>query len=378
MVAFGGRVLGKTDFAKYKNTRETLVFDKSKNLYNINQVKKLKKAAGLHDIIIVEGYMDTISLFQAGFTNVVASMGTSLTKEQARLAKRYAENAYISYDGDFAGQKGAVRGLEILRDEGINVRVVPLPEGLDPDDVVKRQGSEGYRRCLDAAMPLIDFKLEVVRRKHDLTKTEGKRACIAESLKVIAEAESESVKEDLLKQLRDSTGVTYESLKRDLQSAEEGVPRPESSDPAPLPEESGDGVAKACRFILASVLFGAKYAKKFDLSGVRFDDPVHNKIANYIRERQEKGEQPRASALFDIFSPDTPELSAVLDLSLGDSLEGVGAAKYFEDCLRTVERARLQEEMNRLSRLCDAETDVARKREMTRSLLSLAVKLKNL
>ena len=378
VVAFGGRVLGKTDFAKYKNTRETLVFDKSKNLYNINQVKKLKKAAGLHDIIIVEGYMDTISLFQAGFTNVVASMGTSLTKEQARLAKRYAEDAYNSYDGDFAGQKGAVRGLEILRDEGINVRVVPLPEGLDPDDVVKRQGSEGYRRCLDAAMPLIDFKLEVVRRKHDLTKTEGKRACIAESLKVIAEAESESVKEDLLKQLRDSTGVTYESLKRDLQSAEEGVPRPESPDPAPLPEESGDGVAKACRFILASVLFGAKYAKKFDLSGVRFDDPVHNKIANYIRERQEKGEQPRASALFDIFSPDTPELSAVLDLSLGDSLEGVGAAKYFEDCLRTVERARLQEEMNRLSRLCDAETDVARKREMTRSLLSLAVKLKNL
>ena len=305
--------------------------------------------------------MDTISLFQAGFTNVVASMGTSLTKEQARLAKRYAENAYISYDGDFAGQKGAVRGLEILRDEGINVRVVPLPEGLDPDDVVKRQGSEGYRCCLDAAMPLIDFKLEVVRRKHDLTKTEGKRACIAESLKVIAEAESESVKEDLLKQLRDSTGVTYESLKRDLQSAEEGVPRPESPDPA---------------FILASVLFGAKYAKKFDLSGVRFDDPVHNKIANYIRERQEKGEQPRASALFDIFSPDTPELSAVLDLSLGDSL--VGAATDFVYCLPTVERARLQEEMNRLSRLCDAETDVARKREMTRSLLSLAVKLKNL
>lgn len=249
------------------------------------------------------------------------------------------------------------------------MRVVPLPEGLDPDDVVKRQGSEGYRRCLDAAMPLIDFKLEVVRRKHDLTKTEGKRACIAESLKVIAEAESESVKEDLLKQLRDSTGVTYESLKRDLQSAEEGVPRRNRPTPRPCPRRAETASPKPAA-LSSRPCFSARNMQKFDLSGVRFDDPVHNKIANYIRERQEKGEQPRASALFDIFSPDTPELSAVLDLSLGDSLEGVGAAKYFEDSLRTVERARLQEEMNRLSRLCDAETDVARKREMTRSLLS--------
>ena len=124
VVAFGGRVLEKTDFAKYKNTKETIVFNKSKNLYNINLLKKQKKAAGLKNIVMVEGYMDTISLWQAGFYNVVASMGTSLTKEQARLAKRYADDVLISYDGDFAGQKGAIRGLEILRDEGVNVRVL--------------------------------------------------------------------------------------------------------------------------------------------------------------------------------------------------------------------------------------------------------------
>ena len=95
VIAFGGRVLEKTDFAKYKNTRETALFDKSKNLYNINLLKKEKKATGIRDIIMVEGYMDTISLYQAGFTNVVASMGTSLTKDQARLCKRYTDNVYI-------------------------------------------------------------------------------------------------------------------------------------------------------------------------------------------------------------------------------------------------------------------------------------------
>ena len=175
VVAFGGRVLEKTDFAKYKNTRETMVFNKSKNLYNINLVKKLKTASGLKDLIIVEGYMDTISLYQAGFENVCASMGTALTKDQARLCKRYTDNVYISYDGDFAGQKGAIRGLEILRDEQVNVRVVPLPEGLDPDDVIKKSGHAGYQSCLDAAMPLIDFKMEVARREFDLSKTEERR-----------------------------------------------------------------------------------------------------------------------------------------------------------------------------------------------------------
>ena len=377
VVAFGGRVLEKTDFAKYKNTRETMVFNKSKNLYNINQVKKQKKAGLLKNAIIVEGYMDTIALFQAGFENVVASMGTALTKEQARLIKRYTDTVYISYDGDFAGQKGAIRGLEILRDEQINVRVVPLPEGLDPDDVIKKQGSEGYARCLEAAMPLIDFKMEVARRQFDLSKTEEKRNYISAALKVIAEAESESVKEDLLKKLRDETGMTYESLRRDLDNTPAENREKEIAEPV-LREDGSDGIVKACRFLLASVLFGAKYAKNFDLSRVRFDDPVHNMIADYIKERQKRGERVRASALFDILDESTPELSAILDLSVGDALEGVGGEQYFRDCIRILERERIEEELQKLGAACDAETDIERKRLLTRRVLELTMQLKNL
>ena len=375
VIAFGGRVLEKTDFAKYKNTRETLVFNKSKTLYNINQVKKLKQAEGIKSLIMVEGYMDTISLFQAGFHNVVASMGTALTKDQARLAKRYADSVYISYDGDFAGQKGAIRGLEILRDEQVNVRVVPLPEGLDPDDVIKRQGNEGYQNCLDSAMPLIDFKLEVLRRQYDLTKTEDKRSYISEALKVIGEAESESVKEDLLKQVRERTGVTYESLKRDLEN-QPAVPKTVIVEP-PVREDGADRKVKACRFILASVLFGAKYAKNFDISCVTFDNSVHNTIADYIKACKNRGEPVRASALFEIFDENTPELSEILDLSLGESLEGEGAARYFNDCVRTLERARIEAELEKFSALCDAETDLSKKKEITRRVLELTIQLKN-
>ena len=377
VVAFGGRVLGKTDFAKYKNTRETVVFNKSKNLYNINQIKKLKMASGLKDLIMVEGYMDAISLFQAGFCNVVASMGTSLTKDQARLAKRYADDVFISYDGDFAGQKGAIRGLEILRDEQVNVRVVPLPEGLDPDDVIKRQGPEGYRACLDAAMPLVDFKLDVLSRRYDLSRTEEKRAYIAEALKVIGQERSASVREDLLKTLRDKTGTTYESLKRDLENEPE-APQP-AAEPAAAPrEDNADRLVKACRFILASMLFGAKYAKDFDLSRVRFADPVHTIIADYIQERQKAGERVRASALFELFDENTPELPEILDLSLGERLDGPGAEKYFGDCVRILEQERIDEEIRRLSAACDAETDVQRKKRLTRQIAELTIQRKNL
>ncbi|MBD5632032.1 MAG: DNA primase, partial [Clostridia bacterium] len=219
VVGFGGRILVKKDVAKYKNTKETIVFNKSKTLYNINLLKKLKREQTISEIIMVEGYMDTISLYQAGFRNVVASMGTSLTKEQARLIKRYTDNVLISYDGDGAGQKANMRGLEILKSEAINVKVVPLPEGLDPDDVIKQRGQEGYQKCLDAAMPLIDFKLNTLAKNFDLTKNEDKRRYAAEAVKIIKSADSAAEQEDLLKSLRDKTGFTYESLKRDLSSA---------------------------------------------------------------------------------------------------------------------------------------------------------------
>lgn len=377
VVAFGGRVLEKTDFAKYKNTKETIVFNKSKNLYNINLVKKQKKTEGLKNIVMVEGYMDTISLWQAGFHNVVASMGTSLTKEQARLSKRYADDVLISYDGDFAGQKGAIRGLEIMKEEGVNVRVVPLPEGLDPDDVVKKYGAEGYRRCLDSAMPLVDFKLNVLEHGRDLSRTEEKRDYIREALKIIREEPSESVREDLLKTVRDKTGVTFESLRRDLDNAPaRPVVQQEIKEPV-RNEDGADRNSKACRFILASALFNAKYARNFDLAGVKFDNNVHNIIAEYIIGRRNRGENVRASDLFEIFDENTPELSAILDLSLGEGFDGSDAEKYFRDCVRTLERQKIEDELRHLSEVCDAETELDKKKQLSRRIMELTVKLKN-
>ena len=174
----------------------------------------------------------------------------------------------------------------------------------------------------------------------------------------------------------DNVREVFNSLRRDLENEPER-PRAERAAEPLLHEDGADRLVKAKRFILASVLFGAKYAKNFDLSGVRFSDPVHNTIAGYILGQKERGEPVRASALFDIFEENTPELDEILNLSIGESLLGEGGARYFEDCLRTIRRADAEAELKELSARCDAEPDIAKKREIVRRIGELTVQLKN-
>ena len=190
VVAFAGRRIDGVKEQKYINTKETFVFYKGKTFFNLNNLKKVKNEKGIDSVIMVEGHLDVVSLSQAGFPHVVASMGTALTKDQARILKRYTERVFISYDGDFAGQKAAIRGLEILKEEGLDVKVVALPDGMDPDDVIKKLGADGYQKLLDDAKPLIDFKLDIVGRTFDVNTVDGKRKYITNAVKVIAESQS--------------------------------------------------------------------------------------------------------------------------------------------------------------------------------------------
>ncbi len=382
VVAFGGRRLEKTDFAKYKNTKETMLFNKSKTLYNANLLKKLKREQPIKEVIIVEGYMDTLSLYQAGFKNVVASMGTSLTKEQARMIKRYTDNVLISYDGDFAGQKADLRGLEILDAEHLQVKVVPMPDGLDPDDVA-RQGKEAYQACLDKAMPLIDYKIHALERKFDLSQTLEKRRFVTEALRIIKTAESESVKEELLKKLREKTGITYHALERDMENL--AVDISEEEQEVVLPEEkfsetaSGtDKQKKAMRFILAAKLFSAPYAKDLKVSELPLQDETHIIVANYISEQEEKGERIRPSELFELLDENSFEFNEILDLNYGEKLSGNIAERFFLDSVKTLK----QDDLERKIADCNeaytkAETEEER-REIAKKLGEYIRRKKNL
>ena len=375
VIAFGGRLLVKTDRAKYKNTRETSLFNKSKTLYNVNLVKKEKRAGGLSSLIMVEGYMDAISLYEAGFKNVVASMGTSLTKEQARLCKRYTDNVFISYDGDFAGQKANLRGLDILKQEGLKVRVVPMPDGYDPDDVIQKTGADGYRACLEKAMPLIDFRIHATRLKYDLSKTDEKRDFIREALPIVKEAESATEREELLKRLSADTGVSLSSLLRDLETAKP-VPSAAAEDKPPPKEDNADRERKAARFILAACLLSKPYAQDCDLTALDFSDADHRAIAEYVTAGRSAG-QVRPSGIFDVLGSDSVELCEVLNLDYGDNLDSPAAERYFQDCVSALLKkslgVRIAAERERYQ---NAES-TGEKREILARIAEYTKKLKN-
>ena len=371
VIAFGGRLLEKSDRAKYKNTRETVLFNKSRTLFNLNQVKKLRRAGGLNSLIMVEGYMDAISLAQAGFPNVVASMGTSLTKDQARLCKRYADDVFISYDGDFAGQKANLRGLDIMKQEGLKVRVVPLPDGLDPDDVIQKQGAAAYQACLDHAMPLIDFRIHAAKSKYDLSRSDERRDYVRDALQIVREAESATEREQLLRRISEEADVSVGALQRDLEASPKPA-APQESEPS-RKEDGAAGDRKAERFILAACLFDKPYARDCDLSGIRFSSEELTAIADFIERGRREG-HIRPSGLFDEMSAEG-ELSEVLDLDLGDTLEGERAARYFADSLRLLKERGIRSEIAAYRSRFETAASIDEKREMLSRINALTKKL---
>ena len=374
VIAFGGRRIENSERAKYKNTRETFLFNKSKTLYNINLVKKEKQAAGLSSLIMVEGYMDAISLYEAGFKNVVASMGTSLTKEQARLCKRYTDNVFISYDGDSAGQNANLRGLDIFQKEGLKIRIVPLPDGLDPDEVIRDRGTDGYRECIERAMPVIDFRLLCVERKYDLAKSDQKRDFVREALSVVKDADGAAEREELLKRVSRLTGISLNALQRDLENAP--LPKEEAKD-EPVRKDAADAEKKAARFVLAACLFNKPYAQTCDLGALDFSDEVHRAIAKFITESRAAG-AVRPSGIFDVIDADSEELSEVLGQDFGDNLSSPVAGDYFEDCVAALAERSLKTKITQERERCERAQSREERMDALKKIDEYNKKLKDL
>lgn len=183
-VAFAGRALAQGDEPKYLNSPQTGVFDKGRTLYALDVSKNGIQRLGY--AVLVEGYMDVIGLYQAGFDNAVASMGTSLTADQVKLLKRFSPNVYLAYDSDAAGERAASRGIEIFLQEGVMPRLVVLPEGKDADDLVKDDGPEAWQRTVDAAEPYFLFALKQLKATTAWQSPEGQSKILREIFPLMA------------------------------------------------------------------------------------------------------------------------------------------------------------------------------------------------
>ena len=184
VIAFGGRIMSDKK-PKYLNTSDTPVFKKSENLFSLNNAKN----SGSRELILCEGYMDVIAVNQAGFHNAVATLGTALTHEQAALMKRYADEVIICYDADEAGQKATARAIPLLRGAGLNIRVLTVPDGKDPDEFIRSRGDDGpnaFRALIEKSGNDVEYRLQKLRADYNLETSEGKVGYLGTCVKLIA------------------------------------------------------------------------------------------------------------------------------------------------------------------------------------------------
>ena len=206
-IAFGGRVLDNS-LPKYINSPENLVYSKARNLYGLNVAKKAK----LEKIIIVEGYMDVISLHQRGIENVVASCGTALTEAQGRLLRKYAEKVIISYDSDGAGQAATLRGLEILSNLGCDIRILQMEGAKDPDEYVIKFGIDRFNNLVDKAISLVEFKVKVLKKDLDLSNVNDKIKFLNEIAKLLSTVDNKIEQEVYIDKISREYDISKEAV----------------------------------------------------------------------------------------------------------------------------------------------------------------------
>ena len=206
-IAFGGRVLDDSK-PKYINSPENIVYSKGRNLFGLNIAKK----GDTKKIIIVEGYMDAISLYQRGITNVVASLGTALTEQQGRLLRKSSEQVIIGYDADGAGQAATLRGMDILQNMGCDIRVLQIYGAKDPDEFVIKYGPDRFKKCVDSAISLVEFKVKVLKQNLNLENVNDKIKFLNEVAKIISKVDNSIEKEIYIDKISQEYGISKEAI----------------------------------------------------------------------------------------------------------------------------------------------------------------------
>ena len=210
VIAFGGRVLDDSK-PKYINSPENIVYSKGRNLFGLNVAKKNNPGI-MKRLLIVEGYMDAISLFQRGITNVVASLGTALTDAQGRLLRKSTEQVILGYDADGAGQAAIIRGMEILRSMGCDIRVLQISGAKDPDEFVIKYGPDRFRKCMDDAISVVEYKVKNLKKDLNLENTSDKIKFLNAIAKILSEVDNSMEREVYVEKISKGYNISKEAI----------------------------------------------------------------------------------------------------------------------------------------------------------------------
>jgi len=345
-IAFGGRVMDDTQ-PKYLNSPETELYSKGRQLYGLFQARTAIRTEDA--VIMVEGYMDVIGCHQAGVKNAVASLGTALTSEQARLVRRHTQNVYILYDADAAGENATLRGLEIFLEEGMEVRIVRLAEGHDPDSFILKFGIPAFRNALLEAKSLFDYKLALLKQKFDPKSVEGRVKIANEMVSLFSKVRNEILLSawtlDLAKQL----GISEAAVKAELEKSKGGRdrrPAPAAPQAGAVPAAPGTparlltGAGLTAEKILLGLMLeeaGLLERAKERLSSEDFQDPVVRRIVEKMFTTETA---QTVSGWMNTF--EDAEAAETLAMAASEAEKAPEKKKAFEDCLSWMERSRLE------------------------------------
>ena len=366
VIAFGGRIYhGEKDVAKYKNSTNTTLFDKGRTIYGINFIKRDKKMNGVayKELILVEGYMDVISLGASGIKNAVACMGTALTDGQARELSRMTENLYVCYDGDGAGKKATIRNVDILSKFVQNVRVISLDKGKDPDETVREGGAEAFLKKQKEALPVIEYKLKLCADANDLGSVNGRAKYVQSALKVLKTIDNRAEREVYMDVVSKMSGVSVATL-----TDEAGMIRPvKIEQPKENDEEKIAKNLRASRFVLNRIVKGEKYV---DLSKIKtewLENDLHRQVFEWAKTMPEHTDMVKT--MFSVFGYDNEEISNILNINMKFA-DNIREADYFNDCVLMLANEfvskRLEQVKNGYNELSDPEAKRASIAEISR------------
>jgi DNA primase len=367
VLAFGGRVMGTSGkgMPKYLNSPESPVYHKGEVLYGLSWAKNtIRREEGA---LIVEGYMDAVSLAAGGIDNAVAPLGTSMTEEQARLLARYCARVYLLFDSDPAGLKATFRAGDVLLAAGLHPAVVTLPPGEDPDTTVRKEGPEAVREYLNQAVDVLDRKLQILEERDYFSSIERTRSAVDRLLPTLRAAKDPTLRDIYVAKVAERTGVRRETLnaeleKKDLATPARTRPRPSSQGESPVLAPVSLGAERKLLLLLIQ-------SRDFvDLAAERvgpeeFSDPDFRAVFQALVEDPELAHPPVGM---------DPRTASKLEELLGDRERLAEASRVFEDSVGQIKETRLAARADHLRNAMSQETDPSRQQALMQELEEVA------
>ncbi|MDY3224702.1 MAG: DNA primase [Candidatus Faecousia sp.] len=344
VIGFGGRIMNSQDksAAKYLNSPETLIFNKRKNLFALNLAKKSK----LGYLILVEGYMDAISLHQYGFDCAVASLGTALTEDGANLLSRYTEQVVLIYDGDEAGQNATKRAIPILEKAGLQVKVLQMRDAKDPDEFLKKFGADRFKLLLEESSNRVEYQLNAILKKYDLRDDDQKVKYLQESANLLSTLNSSVQREVYGNRVAEAAGISTDAMKLEISRAfkrrvYQEKKKQEKIDLAPAralqPRErsiryNNVKSAMAEEMVLAQILREPALLQEIpELRPEEFSSPLLGKAFSQLTQRYQQGLDVSVAGLTDFSAEEMAHLAGITQRQQGPVNE-----QALKDCARTI------------------------------------------